>query len=551
MAAISEVGYKYFRLRTERVPWKASNCAMLSCEYIMNHKESYDTLLHNSVKLRSQLKSMCGILLASDLRIDILDQTVIKYKKDKDIKALLNSRTAYYLNEHSVLYAMQCLGEAKLEAECHSVADSLAYLIELWSFKAHTKNVLLVLGTEACFPKEVLGDRVKFEMLMQCMLDYLINHSAEGEIKFSAKMKSLDAMGSGLILGFEILAKRNENVNVKSMEKIFGHGAAPQGKLSLDQSNCKSLITILKGNVELTEHDEGTMRISFELPFANRDSSRELVSVPRLNIFEAERVNEYTTRWLNKRVQVVEEKPAPSLASVTRSPTIRPVDRLNLKPKHGEDQEQARKGVMERLKRRNAAAEEASGSSKLVSETSPEVDVKTRFTPPMSAVEESKSHARKTAFYMGGSEKEKFEAGTPDMRSGKENEIDKIKRHARHHEGSRGCDTEEDKRPRRSEDEAFGNDQDLEYAFPVITRQNSVGEDIQSDVNRIPAADNPMTTKARESKPNGKETPEKRASHFGTPVENRLPVRGCKQGLYTASYQQGILYSRVRYHVAL
>ena len=54
------VGYKYFKIKMERVAWKASNCVMLSCEYIMNYKESYDTLLRNGMRLRTQLKQMCG-----------------------------------------------------------------------------------------------------------------------------------------------------------------------------------------------------------------------------------------------------------------------------------------------------------------------------------------------------------------------------------------------------------------------------------------------------------------------------------------------------------
>ena len=59
---IVKQGYKYYKIRMERVAWKAANCVMLSCEYTMDYKESFDTLLHNSLQLRTHLQDISSII---------------------------------------------------------------------------------------------------------------------------------------------------------------------------------------------------------------------------------------------------------------------------------------------------------------------------------------------------------------------------------------------------------------------------------------------------------------------------------------------------------
>ncbi len=524
---------------------------MLSCEYVMNHKESYDTLLHNGTRLRAQLKSMCGTSSVYTARVDVLDQSVIKGKKEKDIKALLNVRTAYYLNENSVLYAMQCLGEAKLETECHSVADSLAYLMELLSFKAHAKKLLLVMGTEACFPKEVLGDRTKFEMLMHSVLDYLIEHSGEGEMKLSAKMKSLDAQGSGLILSFEILSKKNEQINAKALERIFAHGEHPFGKQPLDLCNCKSIINILRGNVEFSEPDEGTARVSFEFPFANRDPSKELVSVPRLNIFEVEKLNEYTMRWLARRI-IVEDKldPAKIMPNIIRSPVLRPSERPSIIHNGGAtssnrliaDQDLAKKEVIARLRKQNAAdtpqpegsvfALAGGDSSK---DSSAALEAAKKELPasgsPALPADGGEAHLKKSGFCVAAeAEEEEKKLPSPAAKAEEKKVISKeqavaqrLKDMVAETPPKKMEEESKDKTP--VEDDGFDNDPDLEYPLNVNYVPNSVGEESASDMNRIPSVETPMSMKSKESRTGAccskwgnsrEQTPDKRLSTAGT-----------------------------------
>ena len=277
---------------------------------------------------------------------------MIKGKKEKDSKTLLNARNIYFLNEHSVLYAMQCLNDTKLETECYNIIDSLYYIMELLAVKSQSRKVSLVLGSEACFPKEVSGDRIKFEMLITGLLDYLIEHSSESEIKLSAKLKNPDAMG--FLLSFEIIASKNEEINAKSLEKIY---ACKDKKYTLDLSNCKAIINKLKGNAEFIDNDESnSLKVYIELPFANRDSSKELMPIPRLNIYETEKMNEYTVRWLPKPV-VVHEIKQPDLVKLISSPSLKQSDRQIFKSDVGKrisklspSEDLVKKGVMARLK---------------------------------------------------------------------------------------------------------------------------------------------------------------------------------------------------------
>ena len=324
---IVQKGYKYYKIRMERVTWKAANCVMLSCEYIMDYKESFDTILHNSLKLREHLNA-----ISSEL-----EQAVTKNKKEKDIKALIEAKETYYLNENSVLYAMQCLNDVKMENENYSLRDTLGYLLELLSFKAHSNKLLFVLRTEACFPKEVSGDKNKFEMLMIRILLYLIEHVKEGDIKVFASMKCPDQMG--FVLSFEITATKNSEINTEVLEKIFSSkDSADDEKIlhtyGLHILNCKTLLNILKGNVEISDQDQTKFKLCIELPFANSDTSKEVVVVHKLGLYETERLGEYAIRWLPKkavRIEAVDNSKPSDFVPIPMSPAPFAADKLSLR----------------------------------------------------------------------------------------------------------------------------------------------------------------------------------------------------------------------------
>lgn len=59
-STIIEQGYEYYLLTFHRFAWKATNCAIISCERIMERKISNQNLLYQGVQTRKNLKEMCG-----------------------------------------------------------------------------------------------------------------------------------------------------------------------------------------------------------------------------------------------------------------------------------------------------------------------------------------------------------------------------------------------------------------------------------------------------------------------------------------------------------
>lgn len=54
--SLMEQGYEYFNLRFKRAIWKASNCAIITCEKVMKTKIIYNQHLLNEILIRNQLK---------------------------------------------------------------------------------------------------------------------------------------------------------------------------------------------------------------------------------------------------------------------------------------------------------------------------------------------------------------------------------------------------------------------------------------------------------------------------------------------------------------
>eukprot|EP01022_Parablepharisma_sp_SALTPOND_P020418 TRINITY_DN3722_c1_g1_i1.p1 TRINITY_DN3722_c1_g1~~TRINITY_DN3722_c1_g1_i1.p1 ORF type:complete len:597 (+),score=72.17 TRINITY_DN3722_c1_g1_i1:1474-3264(+) len=451
---------------------------------------------------------------------------------------------------------MQSLNNMKLENESYNIKDTLGYLLELLSFKAHPHKILLVLGREACFPKEVTGDKVKFEMLMIEMLVYLIEHANEGEIKVLANMKCPDAMG--FVLSFEILAKKNEHINRNELEKTFVAKEPPQ-KLyrthGLHISNCRTLLQLLKGTIEIIDHDPSTVKLSIELPFANRDPSKEVASVPKLGIYETEKINEYTIRWLSKRITLpsnVADSVRPiEYPAIPMSPAPRPTERFSLRNVKGTpgsrktliSEDLVKKKMIERITKKSGGADTPQpGSSAIMSEESkgensgqnsvddlrkktsdPSAEVngngKAELTPPSANKHEV---SKKSGFYRDPTapvtefpveaamarvgEKEK---AVPDQ---KEKGIKAgIKTAFEQGEivNEKVVPPVEEEKKRsvldiKKEVEEIMNDQDYEqYALQLV--QNSVGEDIQDGVNRIPSIETPISIKSKGSPRAGNE----------------------------------------------
>ena len=486
---------------------------------------------------------------------------MIKNKKDKDVRALLDAKETYYLNEHSVFYAMQCLNDIKMENEGYNIADNLGYLLELLSYKAHPHKVLLVLGREACFPKEVSGDKIKFEMLMMEILVYIIDHcTSEGEIKVFANMKCPDPMG--FVLSFVISAAKNDDINPGTFDRIFTakDGDKVFHQYGLHMSNCRTLLHLLKGNIEVGENEKGGLRLCIEIPFANCDSSKEVPVVHKLGIYETERINEYTVRWLSKRIIVpepVESSKIIDTSAILRSPAPRPMERLSLRkdPKTTPgsnksllSQDLVKKEMIARLKKKPQPTDtpqpESSGSAapedskeseigsggnsavdirKNILDASPDLSIKPAAVPPL-AINKTEI-VKKSGFYrepatdsplvVPQTVETPVKSPPPDQAPSAEPPKlveEKAAVIVEKSAPSAKVELEEEKKAgERSKDSL--NDRDYD-----------VGEDGQDDINRVPSIETPISMKSKSSQNGGRRvdsremlnSPDKRSQHLHT-----------------------------------
>lgn len=225
-----------------------------------------------------------------------------KKKKDKYGLALLNSKIMFYNNEHSLFSTMMKLNNIKFENESFSILSDLSYLMELLTLKAANNNIKLVLTQEACFPSDVTGDRIKYENIMFTILDYLIANNKEQDIKLSAKLKN--PIDTGYMLGFEFEFQPDKNPSQISeiLNNLFsGKLASTDNTFPFQLQNCFYLITSLKGTAEVAELANNKIVIHIDLPFDSRDTSKELVEIKKLSIYDISKLNEYTLTWTTKK----------------------------------------------------------------------------------------------------------------------------------------------------------------------------------------------------------------------------------------------------------
>lgn len=298
---------------------------------------------------------MLVFYIQSIIKIAEFEVAVIKGKKDIDIKALIATKETQHINEHSIFYAMCCLNDIKPESEGFNISALFGYMLDLLSMRAHSRKIYLILKLEACFPKEVTGDRTKFEMLIAEIMLFLIDHAKEGEILISATLKA--AEGSNFLLSFDITAGKTPELTVENTKKMLD---SDENSLNIFRifglhiANWKTVLEFLKGSIEVTDAENDNIKLSLDIPFSNCDSSQIVSLIPRLNIFEQEKINEYTTRWSNKKSSFPEVRPE---GMIPMSPATRP-ERMSLRmdPKQGSskgliDSQTVKKDLLNRIKK--------------------------------------------------------------------------------------------------------------------------------------------------------------------------------------------------------
>eukprot|EP01022_Parablepharisma_sp_SALTPOND_P028477 TRINITY_DN71025_c0_g1_i1.p1 TRINITY_DN71025_c0_g1~~TRINITY_DN71025_c0_g1_i1.p1 ORF type:complete len:633 (+),score=59.43 TRINITY_DN71025_c0_g1_i1:4155-6053(+) len=281
----------------EKLTWKSANCVLISCEHNMKSKVLYDSMLRHGLEIRSQLHSMSCTSFLPQTNIGDREKRVNTGKnKKKRIQSLEEVKTLQYMNEHTMFSLIQMLGSPKPETTPFYIMDKIEYVMNLFNSKAVEKGVTLILSAEPCFPKEVNGDRFKFELILATMVEYLLKKTQNGEIKLYARMKY--PFEGGFLLGFDFEVIPSKSLSVEDIRNLQALSSSKleywkDSAYTINQS--LHIIKHLGGELEIT--DQPVIKITVELPFLGKESSQECVAENKIGVYRVERPGEFTKKW--------------------------------------------------------------------------------------------------------------------------------------------------------------------------------------------------------------------------------------------------------------
>ena len=205
-------GFDFYSLTIEKIAWKNANCLRIVCENIDIYKLSQEVLMKNANLMRKELKTLC----------EKLENSIRKpERKESEVDLLCEAKQIFYHNEHSLLATSMFLKEYQPEVENFNIADCLSIFMDLHYKQAISKGVQIVLNIEASFPKEVSGEKQKFEMVLSAIFSFLIENSEKGqEITLKANWKQ--HIEGGFKLSFELEYQANEYTSLESMRSALG-----------------------------------------------------------------------------------------------------------------------------------------------------------------------------------------------------------------------------------------------------------------------------------------------------------------------------------------
>lgn len=241
------------------------------------------------------------------------------------------------MNEYSIFSLSQMINSSRAGNVSFSIIDKIEYVIDLFSIKAAEKGITLILMKEPCFPKEVTGNKIIFELILATVFKYLVQKVFKGEIKLYAKVKS--PFEGQLLLGFDFECPSNEVLSVGDLKNSLMSSntvdMAPVFPLNTWQNPAHTveqpalLIKCLNGNFEIPETDSSTIKLEIELPFSTQTSMEVQPPENKINIFRVERQTEFMKAWTH-RVGPSELTLSPRIArrlpKITRTPTEKGID---------------------------------------------------------------------------------------------------------------------------------------------------------------------------------------------------------------------------------
>ncbi len=191
------------------------------------------------------------------------------------------------------------------ESESFDIAEYLNYMMDVHNVLANERGVTLTLKLEPGFPREIAGERQKFEIVVSAVLTYLISQSERNkEVVLEAKLKNPNE--DGLLLRFEFLAflggKTNLNQLAQTLDTVSETLPEDPGKetvpLDFALTESRWIVKWLKGNVEVvTLSGLSRFAINVDIQFGSYDNKSPLHRKKPLGLFETRKLSNYTTTW--------------------------------------------------------------------------------------------------------------------------------------------------------------------------------------------------------------------------------------------------------------
>ena len=227
--------------------------------------------------------------------------------KKEDGKLFISAYRAYYENEHELIELAKHSKEVSSLIESFNIAQLLRFTMELYTYQAIENNITLELYIEPCFPKEVSGERIKFELMIDYILKHFIEHNSNNTIRLSAHLNEI--FDDIFILTFVFKCNENDSIKEENLKYIFKNRTEYcMENTSLGALHFVEFINILKGGLKVSK-DENKLSLKVEFPFNVNDSSKPIAKIPLIEIFPKVNIDKCTIKWLKE----IENKPLPSI----------------------------------------------------------------------------------------------------------------------------------------------------------------------------------------------------------------------------------------------
>lgn len=234
----------------------------------------------------------------------------------------VESCNVYHSTSHSVIALSKRFKELRPEPKSFNITQLLKFIIELHVINALANNNSVELFIESSFPKEVTGEKAKFELVLDFIANHFTEHMKDNQLKIAAKLKSFGPQGFCLLFEFECRAS-GDLAQEKLAEVFITEDVDPNRyETPLKNLQVKELLSWLKARVRVSQEDERVC-LQTEVLFGTQDQSLELVKIPTIRMLPKEQVNNYVTRWSNDISENADELKSPEAPSrILYSPQV-------------------------------------------------------------------------------------------------------------------------------------------------------------------------------------------------------------------------------------